>query len=392
MGLVALEAPRSSTARVVPALVGVGVAILVLARLAATPQAFDRVWAEDATTFLSDAAYYGWGSFATQYAGYAHTVPRAWALLGAALPIGWFAVFAAVASAVTAGGLAAFVAAASQRVTGSAASAVFAGLMLGAAPALRHEIVGSLANLQWVFLAPALWAVLLPAGRLRVAAPVVAGLAALTAPLALFVLPAAAVLHGRRAVRHPAVLALISGLVVQVAVMVFGPVAAEGPRRQLRVVNVVAAGLDHIAGTGAPVLLAVLLVVAMAAVIGAGWVQAREVRRPVFAVLVTTATFVVGGSVITGAFPSRYVAGAFLLASAAVAYALPHLPRRGVVVAAVPLLVAVVVSFTPSPYRVSGTSWEASTTEHQQSCRAGAVRTAVPVSPPSWRPADLPCA
>lgn len=361
---------------------------LVLARLLLTGYPFDAMWAEDGRVFFAGADRLS--SFAETYAGYAHTLPRVLAFLGrAALPIGSWAPYAVLASSAVVGALAAFVYAAARATTGSTAVAAGAAAALALTPSLMYETLGSLANLQWFLLPAALWAVLLPAGRLRWSAPTVAAVAALSTPLVVLLLPAALLVHRRGVLRARPVQAVLAGTAVQLLLIAGGPSAGGGPERRMGLpADAGTALLSQVAGAGSRGLgWAVVGAVAVSLAVGAWY--GTGLRAPLAAAVGSGVLVLLATTWVSGMMASRYVAAASMLVLTGLAVAvgasrwtLPGLAVVGVVAW---------VAFPADPYRLSGPSWDAGVAGWAAACTAGAAQADIPVGPAGWGVATIAC-
>ncbi|MGH3990957.1 MAG: hypothetical protein ACRDSN_00660, partial [Pseudonocardiaceae bacterium] len=212
--------------RLLPVAVLGGATVLVLARLVIAGPGVDRVWAEDGAVFWTDAKSSGLGAFGLTYSGYLHVFPRLITSFALLLPEAVFAKYIVVAVALTTGVLAVLVFAAARSAGATPIWAAAAGLWLALVPPARVESIGNLANAQWLLLACLAWlSVTAFAARVpRIATAVVAGLTALSTPLAVLVAPALVLVHGwRGGLRHPVTAPLLAGLVVQALAVVAGP-------------------------------------------------------------------------------------------------------------------------------------------------------------------------
>jgi hypothetical protein len=372
------------------------VALLIVARLEVAGDALDRVWAEDGRIFLGDVADHGFASLWYVYSGYLHVVPRLLAFVGEALPLGDYAAYAVLVSAVVAGLLASYVYLVASRVIGSPIWALLPALGMALAPALSEENLGSLANLQWYFVFAAFWALLVPptdSPRRRGAATAVTGLAALTSPVTLLVLPAAAV-HGRRALHHWPALALLAGIFLQGLARLIAPDSPGGVDRDPGLSGSFFKGIPELlssgqGGTGwmTAVGVAIGLTLALA------WWSAGAGRRLVLVAWGTGALVYVVTSLVQGFPAARYEACAAMFVLAGIAMLGPQADRRLIAVPLALLLVVGVARFPASDYRVSGPSWDSSTSTYLEQCRRRpASDPMIPLSPAGWGVARLPCA
>jgi hypothetical protein len=371
----------------------VAVTALVVARLQAQGDAFDRVWAEDGKVFLAGAQQHGLASMYHLYAGYLQTVSRALALAGQALlPLHDYSTYVVLVSALVVGALAAFVYVTAASVLGSAAWAALPALGMALTPALAVSSLGTLTDMQWYLIFAAFWAMLVPPDNARpYAATVVAGLAALTSPLAVLVAPAAVVANGRRdALRSWPLRALLAGAVIQVIAIAVAPRSGGGPARaglsvarlQPIVKNVFSGVLGPAYGPHPVRLLAGIVI---GGLLVAAWWLGRRGRRLASASLLTGLLIYCVTCAITGQAAPRYVAITGMFVIAALACLGPHLDRPAAIGAAALVFLLFLVSFPASQYRLSGRSWSAAVARHDAECRRSRVAaTDVPLSPASW--------
>jgi hypothetical protein len=369
-------------AQVAGAVVGLAGVVFVLARLFVAGDVLDRVWAEDGAVFLVDAREHGVGSLFYEYSGYGHLVPRVLALFGAWLPLGAYASFVTLASAVVAGYLAWYVFGVAQRVTSSVMWGVVASLALVLVPAYRSEALGNLANLQWFLLPAAVWAVVDPQHRKTLAVVVVLA-AATTSPLAILVVPTLFLVHGRTGWRHPVLLALGAGLLWQALVRFVGPGSMKNPApREPGFYTSMVLDVFRQAGGVESLVLGVVMVGALVAT----WVLAGRQNRVAGGLLIASVLFVVVPSMLNGSVQPRYVACGFAILVGAVCVVAPKLARVPAAVLGVVLLAGTAVGFAVDPYRVSGPVWSA---EVESPC-ADHVRD-VRLSPDGWGAIRLSC-
>jgi hypothetical protein len=216
--------PRSGAAgRVLGGLaLAVAAAVVFVRRLPSGT--WDKVWAEDGYVFLADALRLPWWQTVLRpYAGYPHLFPRLTAEVAAALPLDSAPYVFIVAS----GALVAAVAWSTWRLSAAHLPSPALRLVLVAAlvlvPGGGLEATGNVSNSHFYLLLGALWALL---GRSRSAAVVVVatvlvGLATLTEPFSLLLLPLvvarAVALRGWR--DRAVVVTWAAGSVVQLAVV-----------------------------------------------------------------------------------------------------------------------------------------------------------------------------
>ena len=388
--------PRNGVA----VLVGAAVAVLTVLRLLVAGPGLDRVWAEDGFVFLWDAQRHGLESLGYTYAGYAHTLPRAFGLVGAQIPLEHFAVYAVLATALGAGALAALVFLAARRVTGSWAWALLPALSLALAPAFRGS-VGSLANLQWLLLVAAFWFVIDTPGRRWLPASVTV-IASLTTPLTVFLLPAAWLAHRAGVVRSLSVRGLLAGLVLQFAIIVFGGASADNPASRTPQLpgSVFDVALTAAAGPNVAAFelgrLGVLDVSTLMGAVFAGALllavyEARGHRALPIAAVLTGAMLYFATSIMSGQPTTRYAAVAAMFLVSALALAGPRIPTGLGRMALAVLAVNVVLAFPASDFRMSGPSWQDEVTEYRDSCRTTGQGSPMEVSPEGWGEFDPYC-
>ncbi len=366
------------------------VAGLILVRLQVRGDAFNHVWAEDGSVFLADAQRHGAASFFYVYAGSLYTLQRVLAIIGEAFPLRDYATYTVLVSALVVGALAAFVYLTAAEILRSPAWAAVPALGMALAPALAFESLGNIANLGWYFIFAALWAVLVsPRGTRPYAATIVAGLAALTTPLAVLVAPAAVVRHGHRdALRSWPLRALLAAEAIQVIGIAFGSrSAAVGPTRSGPSLHSAAvAGRELFRGVLGPAYGPSPVRLAVGAVIGAllvwAWRLAKGQRLLAGIVLMTGLLVYSATSAISGGSPPRYVATATTFVIAGLACLGPHLDRRAATGSLMLLFLLCLVSFPASRYRLSGPAWSAAIVQHETECRRYRLAaTDVPISP-----------
>ncbi|HEX6389958.1 MAG TPA: hypothetical protein VFZ89_10930 [Solirubrobacteraceae bacterium] len=373
-------------------LVAILVSGITLARLAVVSDPFDHVWAEDGAVFLRDAEVDGLGAIDHRFAGYLHVVARVIAALGTALPLSSYATYVAIASAVVAGLLAAFVFSVALGVLGSREWALVAALAIALAPPLRGESLANLANLHWLLLYAAFWA-MLASGPARGASGV-ALLATLSSPLTVLVAPAAFVAHGRNAWRRRPVIAVAVGAAIQGVAMLFAPSSTGGPDRDVGFNDAIATSLvrDVLGAAHGPSALRYLVGFVVAGVLAWGWRSAAgDSRRLSLAAWGTGLAVYLVSCVITGLPQMRYVALASLFVFAGFALLGPRL-RPAVALAGIAVLGALVLEGLPaSSFRESGPSWSEGVAAHEAACIRGEQRP-IPLSPERFGGvAQVPC-
>lgn len=371
----------------------VGAVAVLAARVALDPGILDHVWAEDGAVFLRDAETEGWASLLRTYGGYAHVLPRTLAVLGTALPLADYARYVVVITLAVTALLAAYATWASRTVLGDSRLAVVAGAVVVASPLLGGEVLGNLANLQWVVLPAAAWALAAPRGGWPHV--VVALAAALCSPLAVLLAPVALVAHGRRVVRATPVLALGVGLVVQAALVVLGRTSAlTGPDRPVAVPPGLPRSVLSAASGSAvegPVAQAVGVAVVVTVLVVGLWQRHETAARLGLAFGVSAVLLWGTTAVLSAQLPSRYgLAGAVLSAGALllVASTLRPLPRL-----VLPLLLVwgLTTVTTGTAERAAGPDWTTQLEQARAACTAGAVDVQLALAPQGWGTATLPC-
>ncbi len=339
---------------------------------------------------------HGFASLWYVYSGYLHTVPRLLAFAGNALPLRDYAAFTVIASAIVAGLLASYVYSVARRVIGSPAWALVPALGMALVADLRVESLGNLANLQWFLIFAAFWAVLVPptdSTARRSAASAITGLAALTSPLTLLLLPAATV-HGRRLLGHWPVRALVAGVAIQGVARLAAPHSPGGVVRHPGLSGSTLKGTTEVlasnhGGIGWMTVAGILIGLTLAV----AWWSAKSQRRFATAAWGTGALFYVVTSVIQGFPAARYEACAAMFVVAGLAMLGPRVERRLIVVPLTLMIVVAAVRFPATSYRLSGPSWDSSVAAFDARCRIHPASTGVlPLSPTGWGGARLPCA
>lgn len=196
--------PPARSRRFHAAATGVLTAVIALGRLLLTGNPFVGPYSEDGAVFLPDAASSAVDGLLGAYAGYAHLLPRLLATVTVQSPIGWWPAITVITSLVIAGVLGSYVFDASSRIGLRGWRPAVAALVPVILPGSGHELLGNWANLQWLLLYAAVWAVI-AAERRRDLAVVV--LASATSPVVLLLTALVAVSRRPRAV----VLAIIGG-------------------------------------------------------------------------------------------------------------------------------------------------------------------------------------
>ena len=185
----------------------------------------DGLYAEDGAVFLEQALAVGpIEAIAVPYAGYIHLVPRLLAGPLLLLPAHLYGVGATITAALFTGFLAGFVATAGRDTVGNGGGAM-AALALVLLPIQSQETIGNLANLNWLCIGAAAWAIIWTASErwMLIAKTAILSSAAVTTPLSFVLLPVAAS-RARRGDRgsHVVFYSLVAGLFVQLALILVG--------------------------------------------------------------------------------------------------------------------------------------------------------------------------
>jgi hypothetical protein len=184
-------------------------------------RSWDTVWAEDGFVYATEAlARPAWKTLLAGYAGYAQFVPRVLALPLRVVPVGAWAAYLAVVSALVTSLLALCVVRWSRGWVGSTLLRWTLAVTMIVLPASYFEIQTNLANLGWPLVVASFWAIASRRDTTRDVAlrVTVIVLAALSTPVQAVLVPWAAVvvLVRRRRSDWITLAALSAGLVVQV--------------------------------------------------------------------------------------------------------------------------------------------------------------------------------
>jgi hypothetical protein len=195
--------------------------VLSLARNSGVPFV-DILYAEEGTVFFADARTLGWDAIVAPYAGYLHLVPRLTSAGIVLLPIGQTAAAFSVITAVLIALVAVYVFFTSRVLLDSwVGRALLAAVIV--LPPLAGQTIGSIGNFHWYLIFAAFWALISnPRNGWWAAAGVVIGAsAALSDPLVLLLLPAAAVaVYRYRSWLHGLIVgSVLAGLGVQALVV-----------------------------------------------------------------------------------------------------------------------------------------------------------------------------
>lgn len=179
---------------------GLGVTAIVMFSLAAlllVPQTSGwsllHAHKEDGEIFLADALNRGPATLFDTYSGYLHLGPRLVAEVASALPLEYATILIGVLTAAVRGVVGVLATHAVAPYAPSLAWARVAGAIVVAAPVGMQESLGNLTNLRWFLVTGAVLAVwgVFDRWGWALAAALVAGLAAMSDPLAILVVPAA---------------------------------------------------------------------------------------------------------------------------------------------------------------------------------------------------------
>lgn len=200
------------------ALIAVGATVFVLRQ----PSSSDNLYSEDGVIFIPQAlAGSSWDAITTSYAGYLHVAPRLISELVAALPLTIAPIALAVMSGVVVASIGLLVYLASAASIPSRAFRVVIGSAVVLMPLAHEEYLANIANIHWALLFGAFVVIFWRPTTRREAGvgSLVVALAALSDPLALFLVPVAVVrlfaLNGWRQHVISWTLILCSGLQAQ---------------------------------------------------------------------------------------------------------------------------------------------------------------------------------
>jgi hypothetical protein len=395
------------------ALVAAGVVALTAVALARQTgvAATDTLWAEDGAFFLADAVDDSFASTLLRpLGGYAHVAPRLLGEVASWFPARWAAVVLSGGAAlgVALVGAVAYVASARFLRTRTARVAVAAAPVL--LPVASYEVLNAAANLHFVLLYGAFWALLWRpstwAGRAVAAALLL--VTTTSDPQSLLLLPLALLLLRTR--DHVPAAAYGIGLAVQAAVVLttdrgFGeraPVEQLARLYPLRVVSAIGGGrvVDPLWRTLGDVL-TVVAAAALVALVVVAMQRAGRARLLVLAAGVMSVAYWVGPLAVrwsdrmrptddaVGLHGSRYGMVPALLVVVIVVVLVEHVGRREVTVAALGgLLLLAAVGFRSDNGRSDGPSWHTGVASAIATCRGEAE---IPISPPPGWSARLPC-
>jgi len=404
---------------------GIGVAVLTFLRV---PSAWNTIWAEDGSIFLSNARATGFSSIGNFYRGYLYPVPRFGAEIAAKLPISWAAAVMATFATLVVAVCGAVVQHTSGSHLKSRWTRVPLGLSVALLPALRIESLANLADLQLFLVFASFWTLTwLPRSKIgQVGGSLFVILIGITSLLNLFLVPLALLRLVPKRGRAIAVSALASVGLHGVLVLTLnhsrrnldGIPGASPVTELLKIFDTQLIGGPYpdsrFAALSAVLTGCLIIFIAMRVVRSKG--AARSHLLAVVTLIVGTAIVMWVGTTLESGFDPRYaVDPAFLILSTIavivdVELQAPRAWRRAsVVLPAAAVLLSILWSFEPSLYRTHGPPWITSLAFAQEVCRSnsdisgiGGITTKpgshivsitiLPVySPKPWT-VDVPCA
>lgn len=200
--------------------VAVATALPLLRAPGARP--YQALWAEDGGLFYNEALHHhATALVTTTYAGYLQWAPRLLSIPAVHMPVDWVAGWYAAATAACVAILSLAVHASARRLLHSRWAAALVTVAFVTLPQAGYEVNAAANDLHWYLLAASVWVVLAPA-RTRlgtVGACALTAVGALSDPLAVLALPAAALgwwREGRPRRALAPVAVLLAGLVAQV--------------------------------------------------------------------------------------------------------------------------------------------------------------------------------
>jgi hypothetical protein len=190
--------------------------------------AWESIWAEDGSVFVTDAHRDFTGTFFAQNGGYTHLVPRLIAGVAALFPVDRAAAAVAVGGSVVLALLAAFVYAASSEVLRSRPARLGLAAAVFLVPIPGDELYANLLNLHFYMLFACFWALVWRAGTDGALAARCAVVLAstLSDPLAVLLLPLAVVAPAMRRTRSSLAVSgiFLAGLATQLLLVSAGDV------------------------------------------------------------------------------------------------------------------------------------------------------------------------
>lgn len=378
-----------------PAVVGLLAALLVVTRLGWSGRPPATVWAEDGLVFLGDAVSQGPEALISVYAGYVHLLPRLLTEGLLILPLSWFGYAVTLTASLVCGAVSAFAYVTARRATGSTAAAIVAALAPALVPSLRVEALGNLANLQWLLLYAAMWALVVDVTSVRTRAVLLLVTAA-TTPLVALLLPGALLARGRGAIADRALIGLAAGLLLQVVAMFAGPRSAPNPAWRDPGVppNLVRRAFSEVLGPagfgalGIAIGLGVLSILALLAISAPA-----RLRRPAAAAALSGVLVLAVTTSMTGVLATRYAAFAALaLLGGTAALLMAEKFAFGREALAALLAVSSLAAFPAAEMRLGGPSWRAELDDARRLCASGVPDVPVGLAPDGWGEVELPCA
>jgi hypothetical protein len=380
---------------------------------------FDSLYSEDGAIFLAQARSQSFlHALVHPYAGYLHVVPRLVAAPVAAMPLSWAAAAFAVASALVVAGIAVVVYDAARTLLPGRPARVLLAAAFVLLPVAQGEAIANVANLHWFLAAAAALLLLCRAEETWriVTASAVAGLAALSDPLVLLLLPVALLrILALRSWRDRVVPVVFVGCAVVQAVTVVRfrdarvlvgqtepqhVTLSPAPVRTAAhyVVHVVAAGMFGGRSVGSTTssaarlaeLVAVVVLVTLAVLV---WRRRDVVRLWLVTVLaaMSVGLYASAETLYAGVVPPRYSIAPVLLLLAAGLVAVSDLtaaagsgPARGIAAAAATVLVVVCgANYRVVTARSHSPEWSAGLQKAAAACAQIGTREArVPIYPP----------
>ncbi|HZS30122.1 MAG TPA: hypothetical protein VFA37_02575 [Gaiellaceae bacterium] len=393
---------------------GVGLAAFAVYFVRSLPLA-NKLWAEDASVYLTNAYNHPWGGIVKPYNGYLDLAPGILELpLRLVSPRD-----APLAIIVTTGVVYGLVAVLTTRVASlylrSAALAVVLGLATVLEPILGQEAIAELGAIQFVLVFALFWLVLLPTRGVSVWAVAGVLLIALTSPLALAAIPLALFLAWLSRPKRALVAALVVGGVVEGAIHLSGAGGQRGATGEsaagagLRGLERLFASLapNQLAGSaasraGVSLVVLLLLVLTLGALIGRGGKMRPALGLGVLA-FVSCVWFELFAAVANHGSADRYLVPSSLflivaLVAAADEIAAAPPPRARVALLScasicILALAAVAGDWRPGTWRSSSLPWDAQVTKAMHRCAASPRRDVVgiPAGAFPWAVAEVPC-
>jgi hypothetical protein len=341
------------------------------------PKAWDSIWAEDGTIFLTDARNSGIAAFGHFYSGYLHVAPRIGALIADTLPIRWAATSLSTFAVLTAAACAVMIEVASGAHINARWVRVGLGLSVGFLPALTVESLANVANLQFILLFALFWTLLwLPRRPFgQVSGALLAALTGFSSLLGVVLVPLALLrLTTKRG--RPIAAALLISIGVHIGLVLAYRPGRGGPQETLPLGEVARTyGLildSHL--IGGPfgdvhhTLLQFVGVLAVVAVVGVVLVRSKSPDRPrrlllagltvaLSGIFYLVETLTIGIAFRYQVIPAFFLVGAIAVAADAAMDLEGRARAVGVAVPVLAVLLSAVWSFTPAPIRTEGPRW-----------------------------------